>query len=109
MFRLAVDTPVSLQLAGYEQGYPAGSFLWIVNKIYFQYFSLIIFLVSAATMVVVSYLTRKPDYGRIGGLTFGTLSEVDRSETRNSWGALDVITSLGVLAAITAAYVYFSG
>ena len=45
MFRLAVDTPVSLGLEGFENGYPAGSFLWIVNNIYFQYFSLLIFLI----------------------------------------------------------------
>jgi SSS family solute:Na+ symporter len=109
MFRLAVDTPVSLKLAGYEQGYPAGSLLWIVNKTYFQYFSLVIFLVSAVTMVIVSYLTREPDYGRIRGLTFGTLTEEDRSETRRSWNAVDVLTSLGVLVAIAAAYIYFSG
>src|SRR5213595_3428523 len=36
-FRLAVDTPVSLGMAGFAQGYPTGSFLWIVNNIYFQY------------------------------------------------------------------------
>ncbi len=46
MFRLAVDTPVTLGMTGYEAGYPSGSFLWIVNNIYFQYYSLLIFLVS---------------------------------------------------------------
>ena len=45
MFRLAVDTPVSLGLAGFQHGYPAGSFLWIINNIYFQYYSLLIFLI----------------------------------------------------------------
>jgi solute:Na+ symporter, SSS family len=44
--RLAVDTPVSLKLAGFEQGYPPGSFLWIVNNTYFRYYSVFIFLVS---------------------------------------------------------------
>jgi SSS family solute:Na+ symporter len=33
VFRLAVDTPVALKMAGYEQGYPVGSFLWIINNI----------------------------------------------------------------------------
>ena len=46
IFRLIIDTPVSLGLAGFENGYPEGSFLWIVNNIYFQYYSVLITLVS---------------------------------------------------------------
>ena len=47
-------------MAGFEGGYAEGSFLWIVNNIYFQYYSLLIFLVSAAVMVVVSHMTEPP-------------------------------------------------
>src|SRR5207245_3503971 len=47
IFRMLVDTPVTLGLAGFQNGYPAGSFLWIVNNIYFQYFSVLITVVSA--------------------------------------------------------------
>ena len=60
LFRLAVDTPVTLGMAGYEGGYAEGSLLWIVNNIYFQYYSVLIFLVSAAAMVVVSHMTAPP-------------------------------------------------
>src|SRR6188472_963086 len=35
LFRLAVDTPVTLGLTGYERGYDPGSLLWMVNNIYF--------------------------------------------------------------------------
>ena len=42
VFRLAVDTPVSLGLFGMGDGYTEGSFLWIVNNVYFQYYSLLI-------------------------------------------------------------------
>src|SRR6202453_318400 len=31
-FRMVVDTPVSMKLAGFENGYTPGSFLWIVNN-----------------------------------------------------------------------------
>ncbi len=37
---------------------PKGSFLWIVNNIYFQYFSVLITIVSALVAVVVSLATR---------------------------------------------------
>ncbi|MFN7826353.1 MAG: sodium:solute symporter, partial [Acidobacteriota bacterium] len=73
-FRLVVDTPVSLHLSGYEDGYAPGSFLWIINNIYFQYYSLLIFLVSVIVMIVVSYLTEPPAESSIRGLTYGTES-----------------------------------
>ena len=38
---------VALGLSGFEHGYSEGSFLWIVNKTYFQYFSVLITIVSA--------------------------------------------------------------
>src|SRR6202171_1160461 len=62
LFRMLVDTPVTLGLTGFKDGYPEGSFLWIVNNIYFQYFSVLITLVSAMVMIGVSYATREPDY-----------------------------------------------
>jgi SSS family solute:Na+ symporter len=105
-FRLAVDTPITLRL---KDGYEPGSFLWIVNNIYFQYYSLLIFLVSSAVMIVVSHMTAPPDERQIQGLTYGTVTEEQRRTSRASWNATDVITSCVVIAAIISAYVYFSG
>jgi SSS family solute:Na+ symporter len=109
VFRLAVDTPVSLKLAGFEDGYADGSFLWIVNNIYFQYFSLLIFIVCIVIMLVVSLLTAAPDYSRLGGLTYGTLDAKDRQESRSSWSGIDVILSVVLLGIIAAIYFYFTG
>lgn len=106
LFRLAVDTPIKLK-PGFA--YEEGSFLWIINNMYFQYYSLLIFLICIAVMIVVSYLTEVPDYGRIKGLTYGTLTDEDRKATRASWNKWDVIASVGVLVAILAAYLYFRG
>jgi len=55
IFRMLVDTPVTMKLRGFENGYDAGSFLWIVNNINFQYFSIIITLVSAVVMVQAGF------------------------------------------------------
>lgn len=107
-FRLAVDTPVTLKLGGFE-GYPAGSFLWIVNNIYFQYYSLLVFAVSAVVVVVVSYLTAPPSLEKLHGLTYGTITDEHRRESRASWDWRDVAASVLVVALILAAYLYFRG
>ncbi len=109
LWRLAVDTPVSLGWQGYENGYAEGSINYILNNMYFQYFSLAIFLISAVVMFAVSYMTSAPNEQNIGGLTFGVVSEEQIQKTRSSWGSIDVLATLTVLVAIVVAYVYFSG
>jgi len=109
IFRMAVDTPVMLQLPGFENGYPPGSFFWIVNHVYFQYFSVLIAVVSALVMVGVSCATRAPDYEKIEGLTFGTNTEQDICRSRASWDWRDVLGSVTILLGILGAYVYFTG
>jgi len=109
LFRMLVDTPVTLGLKGFESGYAPGSFFWIINNIYFQYFSVFITLVSAIVMVVVSYLTKEPDYATIKSLTFATATAEDRSKTLASWDWHDIASSAIVLGAILAGYLYFRG
>jgi SSS family solute:Na+ symporter len=109
MFRLVVDTPVTLGLAGFEQGYASGSFLWIVNNIYFQYYSVIIFVASSIALVGVSHLTNAPAPSELAGLTWATLSTEDRTAIRRTWNRGDVAASAVVVAAIAAAYLYFVG
>ena len=108
-FRLLVDTPVALHMAGYADGYAQGSFLWIVNNIYFQYYSLLVFVVSVVVMLGVSYATAAPAVETLGGLTFATVSDQDRAELRASWDWRDVFASGLVLVLIIAAYLYFRG
>jgi SSS family solute:Na+ symporter len=107
--RMLVDTPVTLGLPGYEKGYTQGSFLWIVNNTYFQYFSVLITVVSAVVMVAVSYMTSEPDYKAIESLTFGTTTGEDMKRTRASWGKGEVMASALVLVCILGGYLYFRG
>ncbi len=114
IFRLAVDTPIKMKWFGIDEagkalGYTDGSFLWIINKMYFQYYSLLIFIICSIAMIVVSYMSKAPSEEQIQGLTFGTLSAEDKEKTRNSWSAIDVIASVLVCVAILAAYLYFNG
>ena len=105
LFRLAVDTPVKLMGSAYTEG----SFLWIVNNIFFQYYSLLITIVCIIVFIAVSYSTPPPDYTKISGLTFSTLSEQDKKESRATWSMKDVIFSILLVVIIIAIYLYFTG
>ena len=105
-FRMLVDTPCTLNPNFH---YAEGSFFWIVNNINFQYFSILITIISAVTMVAVSYLTGAPDAKQISGLTFATATTDDKTKTRASWGAMEVIGTVIVLIFIAFAYIYFRG
>ena len=105
LFRLAVDTPVSLMGHSYEEG----SFFWIVNSMFFQYYSMLILVVCVAVFVTVSYLTKAPSYEKISGLTYGTATAEHRADSRASWSKSDVVWSGLVLASILMAYLYFRG
>jgi len=107
LFRMLVDTPVTISKGSFH--YAEGSFLWIINNINFQYFSILITLVSAAVMVAVSYLTQAPDYQRIKSLTYGTATDEDRTKTFASWDWHEVAASAFILACILGAYLYFRG
>jgi SSS family solute:Na+ symporter len=104
--RLAIDTPVKM-IQGFQ--YEAGSFLWIVNNIFFQYYSGIILVISAAVMIAVSYMTAEPDYAKMSGLTYATRTAEDKRISRESWKAIDVVLSIVVIGLIIAAYLYFVG
>jgi SSS family solute:Na+ symporter len=103
--RMLIDTPVTVEGTGYVEG----SFLWIVNNINFQYFSILITIISAVVMVVVSYLTEQPDYAGITNLSFGTRTHEHMTASAASWDWREVVTSIVVLAVILGGYLYFTG
>ncbi|MDG5766365.1 sodium:solute symporter [Balneolales bacterium ANBcel1] len=106
LFRLAVDTPAML-IEGFE--YAEGSFLWIVNNTFFQYYSLFMFLTCIAVMIGVSYATELPDRHRISGLTYATVTDEHRTLSRSSWTWTDVFTSSLLMAIIIVIYVMLRG
>lgn len=105
LFRLAVDTPVKLLGTSYTEG----SFLWIVNNIFFQYYSLLITVICIIVFIVVSYATKEPDYAKIGGLTYSTLTAEDRRATRMTWNRKDALLSVLLIVVIVSVYLYFTG
>ena len=106
VFRLIVDTPVILNG---DYSYEEGSFLWIINNTFFQYYSLLIFLVSSATMLLVSYATTAPKTAQIEGLTLSTETPEQIREKRATYKTADFVISAIVMILILIAYFYFVG
>ncbi len=106
LIRMGIDTPVKLIN---DFSYTPGSFLWIMNHIFFQYYSLFIFIVCIIVMVVVSYLTAPPSYAKINGLTYGTTTLEDKEKSRASYTKADVVFSIALVVIIVAIYMYFTG
>ena len=104
LLRLGVDTFATL-----GTNYAEGSFCWFINNVYFQYYSLFIFIVCILSMIGVSYATAAPDYEKIQGLSFGSTTAEERAASRSSWSWFDVIASCVVMCCIIAAYIYFAG
>lgn len=74
----------------------------------FLYFCIVLFVFCVVLLVGVSLMTAAPDEKQLDGLTFGTVSRQDQSESRSSWGAADVIASVLVVAFIICVFLYFS-
>jgi len=106
LFRMLVDTPITL---GWTKAYEEGSFLWIVSNINFQYFSILITIISAIVMIVVSYMGAAPDYASIKNMTFNTRTDEHLSESHASWDWRDIAASILVLVFIVGGYLYFTG
>ena len=105
LFRLAVDTPVKLMGTTYTEG----SFLWIINNMFFQYYSLLITVICIIVFIGVSYATAPPDYAKIGGLTYSTLTPEDRRASRMTWNWKDALMAVLLIVAILSIYLYFRG
>ena len=80
-----------------------------MNNIFFQYYSLLITVVCIIVFIVVSYMSKAPDYAKISGLTFSTLTAKDKKESRSTWSAKEVVFSVLLVAIIIAIYLYFTG
>jgi SSS family solute:Na+ symporter len=81
--------------------------IWTVLNINWLQFCIGLFLFTMLLMVVISFFTPKADDKQLQGLTYFSQTPEQRKETRDSWSTLDVITSLIVLAACVAFYIYF--
>ena len=80
--------------------------LYTFWDIHWLYYSEILFVLTALLMVVISLLTQAPDPKTIKYNYYGATAE-EKAITRASWGPIDVVLSLVVVAICVAFYIRF--
>jgi uncharacterized sodium:solute symporter family permease YidK len=75
----------------------------------FTFVCIYLTVICIALIVLVSLMTPKPRPEQLQGITYGNSTPEQRRETRESWNALDVVTTVGLIVIIIAVYVYFTG
>lgn len=81
------------------------AFLAAIADFNFLYFSGVLFLISVGTIIAASYTAAAPQSEQLRGLTFAS---IDRKAIRDSWGQLEVVATVVILALVVAIYGYFS-
>ena len=82
--------------------------LYTFADVNFLYFCVYLTLFCIGIMIVVSMLTRPPNYEKIQGLTYATTVAADKKASRLSWNKRDVILSVIVLVIIALVMILFS-
>ncbi len=75
----------------------------------FTFICIFLTVICSALIVGVSLVTPKPNEEQIVGLTYGTSTDEQKRETRESWNWVDVVTSAGLVVIILGVYIYFTG
>jgi len=96
-----------LTLMIFKNSFSPDSLFGMLLNINWLHFCLFLFFFTMAMMVVISMFTPKADEQQLQGLTYFSQSPEQIAETRNSWSAWDVATSIVVVAVCVAFYAYF--
>ncbi|MCX6222876.1 MAG: sodium:solute symporter [Bacteroidia bacterium] len=96
-----------LTLMIFKSSFSPDSLFGMLLNINWLHFCLFLFFFTMAMMVVISMFTPKADEQQLQGLTYFSQSPEQIAETRNSWSAWDVATSIVVVAVCVAFYAYF--
>ena len=67
------------------------------------------FIFSILLCVGVTLSTTQPEYSKIVGLSFGTLTKEQRLENKNSYETIDVILSVTLIIIVVVILNYFTG
>ncbi len=84
-------------------------FAYEFATINFAHMAIFMFVFSIIVCVSTSLLTAPPNYQTIKGLAFGTLTDVQKQEAKDSFTWADVILSVLLVVVVVAVLTYFTG
>lgn len=84
-------------------------FLFKMGDMNFLTFGAWFFLVCVIFAVVASLFAPAPSAEKVANLTFGTISEEEKSKNKNSYNWKDIVISILVLAVVIGVMVFFNG
>ena len=85
------------------------SYMFVFATINFSHMAILMFIFSILLCVGVTLSTTEPEYSKIVGLSFGTLTKEQRLENKNSYETVDVILSVSLVIIVVAILSYFTG
>ena len=86
-----------------------GNFLYPIFDINWLHYCIFLFIFCIVLMVIVSLFTKKPTDEQLNGITYRSVSEKDKEETRASWNKWDIINSIIIVGIVVLCYIYFIG
>ncbi len=84
------------------------NFMFAFATVNFSHMAIMMFIFSALLCITVSILTSPPDYSKISGLSYGTLTANHRKENSESYDTVDVILSIILIIIVVSILSYFT-
>ena len=85
------------------------SYIFVFATINFSHMAILMFIFSILLCVGVTLSTTEPEYSKIIGLSFGTLTNEQKLENKNSYEKIDLILSVILVVIVVAILNYFTG
>ncbi len=91
-----------------NEGIIESGFLYDFASVNFSYMAIWMFIFSVALCISTSLLTSEPDYKKIQGLSYGTLTSSDRISSEKSYTTIDVVFSIVLVLIVIGILIFFS-
>ena len=91
-----------------NEGIIESGFLYDFASVNFSYMAIWMFIFSVALCISTSLLTSEPDYKKIQGLSYGTLTSSDRISSEKSYNTIDVVLSIVLVLIVIGILIFFS-